>query len=182
MVKELVKGKLAWPVDKCECGYDLREAIPKANEKANDASGRLTWNDFCPRCGHGYQVGLRLVPALPADELARQEAEKVVAKVAPAEVFADVDPEHQITPGPVAVGEASGIPPDKRAKMLVNKSEPQSEESGIIDPENQLGVEPESPGVDEAHAPREGQYWCTKCASMHNQTSKVGGRHKKYAE
>lgn len=187
----LVKGELKWPVEKCEaCGHDLREVRPKASEKANDEHGKLIWNDFCPECGHGMKVGDRLVPLKPAEILAQEEALKVVAQPAKIETFEAIDPEHQIVEGEVPTGKPSGIPPDKRARALVNKSEGQGAGEGetaeVIDPENQLGQTEETTGETlgpgEPHAPGKGQYWCTKCASIHNETSGVGKRHKKYSE
>lgn len=186
MVQELVKGELQWPIDKCEsCGFDLREATPKANEKANDAAGRLTWNDFCPKCGHGYQVGERVIPQKTAEELAKLEAEKVVKKEeAQLEKIEDLDPEHQVSLGTAVVGKASGIPPDKRGKDLAKKieaSETGEVETGL-DPEHQLESEDAGNLAGEHDLP-EGQYWCTKCAKIHNkEKSKVGAKHLQYAE
>ena len=165
--------ELKWPVDKCEaCGFDLREKTPRENEKSNDSSGRLKWTDFCPKCGYGYFVGDRVLPTPTADILAEIANQPVIGKQ-PIDALASFDPEHQVTPGEVTTGEPSGIPPDERGADLAEKMDPE----GLLQtPETEVASSTEGP------APREGQYWCTKCASMHNQTSKVGGRHKKYAE
>lgn len=191
MNKGLIKGELKWPVTKCEaCGHDLREVRPKASEKANDEHGKLIWNDFCPECGHGYKVGDRLVPLKPAEIVAQEEALKVVAQPAKLETFESIDPEHQIVAGEVPTGKPSGIPPDKRAKALVKKSEGQGAGEGetaeVIDPENQLGQQEETveepPGPGEPHTPMENQYWCMKCAGLHFKDSGKGKKHAEFAE
>lgn len=143
--------ELKWPVIKCEdCDYDLREATVKATEKGLDPSGRLVWTDFCPKCGHGYQVGLRTEPAkpLPEDE---------------------------------------SIPIIQYIKDEDLKPTPQPPEGSDVDPEGQL-IEPSEPVAESQPEPEairppgEGEYFCTKCASNHKETSKVGKRHLKYRE
>ena len=190
MVNQLVKGELAWPVTECEaCGFNLREATPKASEKSNDESKRLKWTAFCPRCGKGYFVGDRSLPLPNEEELARRKDQAILTKE-PVKGLKDLDPEHLITPGEVTSSEASGIPPDQRGKELTEE----------IDPEGLLSQEP-APGPDgiaiianRANAanldeepgavkpPGKGQFFCTKCASNHNEKSKVGVRHNKYRE
>ena len=169
--------ELEWPVTKCEaCDYDLREKTPRENEKSNDSSGRLKWTDFCPKCGYGYFVGDRVLPTPTADILAEIANQPVIGKQ-PIDALASFDPEHQVTPGEVATGEPSGIPPDERGADLAEK----------LDPEGLLNNEPESPPEEKPEPgsirpPGEGEYFCTKCASNHKETSGVGKRHKKYAE
>ena len=52
--------QLKWPVEYCEsCGIFLAIKEPRQYEKGFDSSHRLTWNDVCPSCGRGYQVGFR---------------------------------------------------------------------------------------------------------------------------
>ena len=52
--------QLKWPVEYCEsCGVFLATKEPRQGEKGFDANHRLTWNDHCPSCGRGYQVGFR---------------------------------------------------------------------------------------------------------------------------
>lgn len=168
MVSELVKGELKWPVVECEsCGFNLREATPKAAEKSNDASGRLKWTDFCPKCGHGMFVGDRVLPMPNEEELARREAAPVLAYVKE-EVKAE--------------GPPSGVPPDERGAALAIATDPENP-----DPEGQLSQEPktnpeEKPEPGAIKPPGEGQYFCTKCTTNHNETSKLGKRHGKFKE
>ena len=191
---DLVKGELAWPVDKCEtCDRDLTEVRPKTAEKANDEFDKLTWNDFCPRCGHGYKVGDRLVPAKPAEVLAQEEIDKVVPKTAPGHNInlEDIDPEHQVTPGEAATSKPSGIPPDERARTLPvgegDTAPMAGAEPEAVDPENQLNQEEETPADEqpaqgEPKTPMENQYWCTRCASIHMKDSGIGQKHAVNAE
>jgi len=57
-------AELKWPVDNCECGFDLTGTTPKAKDKAfsEDGQKRPMWADFCPKCGRGHVVGERAVP------------------------------------------------------------------------------------------------------------------------
>jgi len=161
--------ELKWPVTKCEaCGFDLREATPVAKEKGNDASGRLKWTDFCPKCGCGYFVGDRELPKPPAEALAEMEAAPILSYGEDKEVKKDK-------------GKASGIPPDERGATLAKTEEENP------DPENLLGTEVETtpdekPEPGAVKPPGKGQYFCTKCAANHNETSKLGKRHLKYRE
>jgi len=184
---------LSWPVTRCEaCDYDLREARPKASERANDEHGKLVWNDFCPQCGHGYMVGYRLVPAKPAEVLAQEEIEKVVKQPQKIETFESIDPEHQIVAGEVPAGKPSGQSPEERGRELAKKTEDSTQvgsgESGVIDPEGQLGqqeeetTQEEPPGPGEPHTPMENQYWCTKCAGLHFKDSGKGKKHAEFSE
>ena len=168
---ELVKGELAWPMTECEvCGYNLREATPKASEKSNDENKRLKWTDFCPKCGKGYFVGDRLEPIPPAEVLAEREAQAILKEKTTEDI--SVDPEHLVTAGTPAASEPSGIPPDKRGAAL-------SEEQ---DPEGQLQNETGT-SVDETHQPSEEvMFWCTKCAGKHMIASKKGKQHAEFAE
>ena len=168
--------KIEWPVDKCEaCGFDLREATPKAAEKSNDANGKLKWTDFCPKCGHGYFVGDRTLPQPTAEEAALKAAQPVIGKP-DLKLDESVDPEHQVTGGKPATSKPSGVPPDKRGADLAKITDPEK----LLNAE--VGGEAEPEVTPEKGQPREGEYWCTKCASIHRETSKVGQRHKKYAE
>ncbi len=173
MVKDLVKGELAWPETKCEaCNYDLREATPKASEKSNDEAKRLKWTDFCPRCGRGMFVGDRLEPMPPAEVLAEREAQAILKVKAIEPGLADLDPEHQVTPGDPFSGEASGVDPEKRGKQLAEET----------DPEGQLSSEPKTPPEEKQEPTGEVMYWCTKCASNHMFTSKKGKEHAQFTD
>lgn len=165
--------ELKWPVTKCEsCGFDLREASPKASEKSNDANGKLKWTGFCPKCGRGYFVGDRELPKPTAEEIATTATQPVINKTA-LKLDESIDPEHQVTPGQPSKVNASGVPPDKRGAELAEKLDPE----GLLQtPEAEVTPKTEGP------APMEGQYWCTQCAKIHNETSKVGKRHLKYRE
>ena len=162
---------IQWPVDKCDaCGYDLREATPKANEKGNDAKGKLIWTDFCPKCGHGYIVGSRVLPKL---------SEEALAALAAAPVLSYIKDER--LEGKTADA-ASGVPPDKRGEALAAETDPENP-----DPEGLTTQEPETPSEGEPELgaitpPGEGQYFCTKCAGNHNETSGVGKKHSKHRE
>lgn len=156
---------LKWPVTKCDCGYDLREAEVRASEKSNDASGKLTWTCFCPGCGRGYNVGARGLPTPTAEVVAEMEAAPVMSYVEEKAVK----------------GKASGIPPDKRGAALAKKEEENP------DPENLLGAGAETPPEEKSEPgaitpPGKGEYFCTKCASNHKETSKIGKRHTKNRE
>lgn len=171
---------LEWPVTKCEgCDFDLREVTPKANEKANDASGRLTWNDFCPKCGYGYPVGDRTLPRPNEEELARRANAPVIDNK-PLKGLEEFDPEHQVTSGAAitAIGEASGIPPDERGASLAEDPDPEkqlAEETEVTQPE-------EKPEPGAIRAPGENEYFCTKCASNHKEASAIGKKHTKNRE
>ena len=174
MVKDLVKGELAWPETNCEaCNYALREDTPKAAEKSNDEGGRLKWTDFCPRCGRGMFVGDRGLPTPTAEVLAEREAQAIL-KVKTEEVNPDFDPEHQVTPGEPFAGEASGVDPEKRGKQLAEET----------DHEDQLTKETEiSPeGKQESSEEVAVMYWCTKCAGNHMFTSKKGKEHAEFTD
>ena len=171
--------EIKWPVVECEaCGFNLREATPEARDKANDAKGKLTWIDYCPKCGHGYVVGDRVLPEPTAEVLAAREAQAILKKTA-TEGLEGSDPEHQLTPGEAPVGEASGVQPDKRGADLAKENP---------DPENLINQESEvtKPKVpSEAGAirpPGKGEYFCTKCASNHKETSGIGKRHSRHRE
>ncbi len=163
--------ELKWPFVECEaCGYNLREATPKAKEKANDPSnGKPIWTDFCPGCGHGYIVGDRVLPTPPAEVLAEREA-------APAMSFVE-----EIKPEAKGKLEPSGVPPDKRGAALAKTEE-------VTDPEGLLSKEPvteepeDKPEAEAIRPPGQGEYFCTKCATNHRETSKVGARHTKNRE
>lgn len=163
--------ELKWPVDVCEsCGYNLREAAPKAAEKTNDANGRLKWTDFCPKCGRGMFVGDRVLPKPPEDVDADVKSILSYEK----DKGLEAKPE----------GKPSGVPPDKRGADLAAKEE-------NPDPEGLLGKKLEV-ATPEAKAepgairpPGKGEYFCTKCVSNHKDTDKpksIGLRHKKYRE
>lgn len=155
---------LEWPVTICEaCGFNLRETTPKANEKSNDANGRLNWTDFCPRCGRGYAVGDRVLPVPPAEVLSEIEAKPVLAY--------ERDKELEGKEGE----KASGVPPDKRGEALAVETDPE----GLLNQELKTEEKLE-PGT--IKPPGEGQYFCTKCTSNHNETSKLGKRHSKFKE
>lgn len=100
--------ELRWPVVKCEsCNFDLREVDPKAGDKTNDVSGRLTWHDHCPKCGHGYQVGFRTPPDRPKVEgidgpTLNYVTDQALEKAKPSE---NPDPEGLISKTAVAVME-----------------------------------------------------------------------------
>ena len=165
--------ELNWPVTKCEaCGFDLREKTPKANERSNDANGKLKWTDFCPKCGHGYFVGDRELPIPTAEEMAIKAAQPVINKKE-LKLDESIDPEHQVTSGQPSKIEPSGVPPDKRGAELAEKLDPE----GLIQT-----PEAEATPVTEGPSPVEGQYWCTKCAKIHFETSKAGKKHLKYKE
>ena len=185
---ELVKGELAWPETNCEaCNYNLREATPKAAEKSNDEAKRLKWTDFCPRCGKGMFVGDRLEPLPPAEVLAERETQAILKVKAIESGLADLDPEHQVSPGEPFSGEASGILPDQRGKQLAEETDPErqlSDESPASSPPEHFEG-PQTGGPPEPGAiigPSEGQYFCTKCASNHNEKSGIGKRHSKNRE
>jgi len=156
--------ELQWPVDICEsCGFNLREATPKAKEKSNDASNRLKWTDFCPQCGRGMFVGDRVVPLPPSEVLTEREAKPVLSFLEDKELEKTKD-----TP--------SGILPDERGAALAKDKEENP------DPEDLLSQEPatppgETPEPGAIKSPSKGQYFCTKCASVHRLSSKVGKRH-----
>jgi len=159
--------ELKWPVTKCDCGFDLREAEVKASEKSNDTSGNLTWTSFCPGCGRGYNVGARVKPKPPAEALAEMEAAPIISSGEEKEVEKDK-------------GKASGIPPDKRGEALAKEKE-------NPDPEGLLGAEAEAPHEETPEPgaikpPGKGEFFCTKCASNHKEASKVGKRHSKFRE
>ena len=166
--------ELKWPVVECEaCGFNLREKAPKASEKSNDASSRLKWTDFCPKCGVGMFVGDRVLPAPTAEVLAEREA-------TPALAFTEAKPTEGEPEG-TPTGKASGVPPDERGKALAKENP---------DPEGQLSKKPE-PQIEEKpepgaiKSPGKGEYFCTKCAGNHKDTDKpksIGLRHKKYRE
>ena len=161
--------ELQWPVVECEaCGFNLREATPKAAERSN-VNGRPNWTDFCPQCGHGYVVAERLLPAPTAEVLAERSAAPVLA-------FAEVKDLAK------EASEPSGVPPDKRGEALAAETDPESP-----DPEGLLGKEPEHPPEDKPEPgaiqpPGKGQYFCTKCAGNHSETSGIGKRHSKNRE
>ena len=161
---------LKWPVTKCEaCDYDLREVTPKAAERSN-VKGRPNWTDFCPECGHGYVVADRVLPTPTAEVLAELEAGPVLSYVKDGAL--EGKPE----------GEPSGIPPDKRGEALAAETTPENP-----DPEGHISQEPSaSPeGEPEPGAitpPGEGQFFCTKCAGNHNESSGIGKRHSKHRE
>lgn len=125
---------LKWPVDNCECGFDLTAAAPKAKDKAfsDDGSRKPRWCDYCSKCGRGHIVGERQVPNVP----------------------------EQLTPVQIA--------------QALHPPEQETEEPGPT------GPAPSEP--DAVKAPGKGQYFCTKCAANHNETSKVGKRHTKNRE
>jgi len=69
------------------------------------------------------------------------------------------------------------------AAILGGKSQPEVNP----DPEGQLSKEPrpptkEKPETGAIPAPGPGQYFCTKCAANHNESSKIGKRHIKNRE
>ncbi len=154
--------ELKWPVDICEsCGYNLREATPKAAEKSNDANGKLKWTDFCPTCGVGMFVGARVLPKPPEDVesspiLSYGNDEKLETK-----------PE----------GEPSGVQPDKRGAALAKATDPETQ--GASEPET---VAEGTTGPGGVRPPGKDEYFCTKCASNHKETSKIGKRHSKNRE
>ena len=160
-----------WPVDICEsCGFNLREKTPKAAEKANDAKGILKWTDFCPKCGVGMFVGDRFLTAPTAEELASRDA-------APALAFTEAKPtedKSEAKPTP----EPSGVPPDKRGAALAEEN---PDPEGLINQETQPQAEAKpEPGA--IKPPGKGEFFCTKCASNHKETSKIGKRHTKNRE
>jgi len=159
---------LKWPVDKCDCGHNLREAEVRASEKSNDASGTLTWTCFCPECGRGYNVGGRELPTPTAEVLAEMEAAPVLSYVEDLKAEAKTE------------SEPSGIPPDKRGAALA-RTEENPDPEGLLDQE--VATQPEeTPEPGGVKAPRKGQYFCTRCASNHNETSAIGKRHTKNRE
>ena len=163
--------ELKWPVDICEsCGFNLREKTPKAAEKANDVKGILKWTDFCPKCGVGMFVGDRFLTAPTAEELASRDA-------APALSFVeDIKPEEA-----KPKGKPSGVPPDERGAALAKTEEENPDPEDLINQETkpQAEARPE-PGA--IKPPGKGEYFCTKCASNHKETSKIGQRHTKNRE
>ncbi len=164
--------ELKWPVTKCEnpeCGFDFREAKPGQLEKGNDINGRLIWNAHCPKCGRGYQVGDRVLPKPPEEVAAEMEAAPVLTY--------EKDKELEVK----TEGKASGILPDQRGADLANKEEENPDPEGLLSQESVVPPE-EKPEPGAIKPPGKGQFFCTQCASNHNETSKVGKRHLKYRE
>ena len=166
--------ELQWPVDICEsCGYNLREATPKAAEKSNDANGRLKWTDFCPKCGRGYFVGDRVEPAPPAEALAEMEAAPIISSGEDKEVKK-------------AKAKVSGIPPDERGAALAKEEENPDPENlvstndEVATPATVASSANQEPGA--VKPPGKGQFFCTKCAANHHEKSAIGKRHLKYRE
>ena len=160
--------ELKWPVVECEaCGYNLRERTPKAAERSN-VNGRPNWTDFCPECGHGMVVAERVLPAPTAEVLAERGAAPVLA-------YAEAEGLAKEVPKP------SGVPPDVRGAALAKTEEENPDPEGLLTQETQpqAEVRPE-PGA--IRAPGEGEFFCTKCASNHKETSKIGKRHTKNRE
>ena len=169
--------ELKWPITKCDCGYDLREAEVRASEKSNDASGKLTWTCFCPGCGRGYNVGERGLPAPTAEVLAERDA-------APALAFIEDKPSEG-KPKVEPTKEPSGIPPDVRGAALAKTEEENPDPENLISQETGVKKPEETQEPGAIKPPGKGEYFCTKCASNHKDTDKpksIGLRHKKYQE
>ena len=93
--------QLKWPVEYCEsCGLLLATKEPRQYEKGFDSSHRLTWNDICPSCGRGYQVGLRdkiepkvmteikaSIPLPSPDKVIEVESEDITESTGEAQTF-----------------------------------------------------------------------------------------------
>lgn len=161
--------ELKWPVTKCEnpeCGFDFREAKPGQLEKGNDINGRLIWNAHCPKCGRGYEVGDRVLPAPTAEVLAERDA-------APALAYAEAKDLAKEVPQP------SGVPPDKRGAALAEEN---PDPEGLINKETDTTVAEETQETGAVRPPGKGEYFCTKCVSCHREDSKKGKSHTKYRE
>ncbi len=161
--------ELKWPVVECEaCGYNLRERTPRAAERSN-VNGKPNWTDFCPGCGHGYVVGERLLPAPTAEVLAERGAAPVLAYAEAKDLAKEVP-------------EPSGVPPDKRGAALAKTEEENPDPEGLLTQETQPPATEEISEPGAIKPPGEGQFFCTKCASNHKETSKIGKRHTKNRE
>ncbi len=161
--------ELKWPVVECEaCGYNLREVTPKAAERSN-VNGRPNWTDFCPSCGHGYVVAERVLPTPTAEVLAERGAAPVLAYAEAKDLAKEVP-------------EPSGVPPDKRGAALAKTEEKNPDPEGLLSKEPEVATPKDKPEPGAIKAPGEGEYFCTKCASNHKETSKIGKRHTKNRE
>ena len=147
---------IKWPVDKCvNCGKDLTEVVARPYEKSSCKDGSDSWSDHCPQCGKGYIVGERSAP------IQRGVSAKVI--LSQAEIIASAPGERKAK----ATTEPQPAPEPEPEKA------PESPPDNIYDPEK----------THEPHrSTKKGEFFCTKCASIHQESSKQGAKHLKFKE
>ena len=156
--------QLKWPVEYCEsCGIFLATKEPRQWEKGFDTSQRLTWNDVCPSCGRGYQVGFRelIVPKVMTEE-------KPIIKL-PSPDKETEEPE-DITE---STGEAQTF---DKTKMVIERPKEPAEATAPTISQNAQDSEP---AVENQNIEM-GTYFCVQCNKMHDKKSTIGKEHRIY--